>query len=96
MLGQNQSTEANFDTGATGTIITNANILSNIESCTPTTFKGIESNEGRATVGHWYCSLRLESRTLCDISIRHPSTGTPVGVLTGYDDRRGRFPRTHS
>ena len=43
-FNQSDSTEAIFDTGATGTIITNANLLSNIQSCTPTTFKGIHGS----------------------------------------------------
>lgn len=38
------STEAIFDTGATGTIITNASILHNIQTCTPTNFKGIHGS----------------------------------------------------
>jgi hypothetical protein len=41
---QSASTEAIFDTGATGTIITNASMLFNIQSCTPTNFKGIHGS----------------------------------------------------
>jgi Zinc knuckle len=43
-VNQSASTEAIFDTGATGTIITNASLLSNIQSCTPTNFKGIHGS----------------------------------------------------
>ena len=41
---QPKSTEAIFDTGATGTIITCADVLHEIKSCSPTVFKGLHGS----------------------------------------------------
>ena len=41
---QPRSTEAIFDTGATGTIITCADVLHDIATCTPTIFKGLNGS----------------------------------------------------
>jgi Zinc knuckle len=74
MVGQTQSTEAIFDTGATGTIITNANILSNIESCTPTTFKGIHG------------SMRVtKAGQLLDIGSVHYDPRAGLSVISASD-----------
>ena len=73
-VNQSESTEAIFDTGATGTIITNANLLSNIQSCTPTTFKEIHG------------SMRVtKAGQLLDIGVVHYDPRAGVSVISASD-----------
>ena len=73
-ISQSASTEAIFDTGATGTIITNANILSNIQSCTPTNFKGLHG------------SMRVtKAGKLLDIGIVHYDVRAGLSVISASD-----------
>ena len=74
MVSQPQSTEAIFDTGATGTIIANANLLSNIESCNPTTFKGIHGSMKIVKAGQ-----------LLDIGIVHYDPRAASSVISASD-----------
>ena len=71
---QSTSTEAIFDTGATGTIIVNANMLSHIESCTPTNFKGIH---GSMTV--------TRAGQLLDIGLVHYDPRAGLSVVSASD-----------
>ena len=43
-INQHSTSEAIFDTGATGTIIICADVLSDIATCTPTVFKGLHGS----------------------------------------------------
>ena len=73
-VNQSDSTEAIFDTGATGTIITNANLLCNIQSCTPTTFKGIHG------------SMRVtKAGQLSDIGVVHYDPRAGLSVISASD-----------
>ena len=47
-----RSTEAIFDTGATGSIITNANLLTNVESCDPIVYHGLHGQLKVSQQGH--------------------------------------------
>jgi hypothetical protein len=68
------STEAIFDTGATGTIITNADILTNIQTCNPTVFKGIHG------------SMRVtQAGQLADIGLVHYDPRAGLSVISASD-----------
>jgi Zinc knuckle len=71
---QSASTEAIFDTGATGTIITNASMLFNIQSCTPTNFKGIHGSMRVTRAGQ-----------LLDIGLVHYDPRAGLSVVSASD-----------
>ena len=71
---QPRTTEAIFDTGATGTIIANAEVLSDIQTCTPTLFKGLH---GTMTV--------TQAGQLADIGIVHYDSRAVLSVISASD-----------
>ena len=71
---QPTNTEAIFDTGATGTIITNQRIMSNIASCTPTVFRGLH---GTMTV--------TKAGQLLDIGIVHFDPRAGQSIISATD-----------
>ena len=68
------STEAIFDTGATGTIIASADVLSEIWTCRPTVFKGMH---GSLTV--------TKFGRLNDIGIVHFDVRTALSITLASD-----------
>ena len=69
-----QTTEAIFDTGATGTIITNEAVLTNIASCNPTVFRGLH---GSLTV--------TRAGQLSDIGIVHFDPRAGLSIISASD-----------
>ena len=69
---QPSSTEAIFDNGATGTIITSADVLSEIWTCWPTVFKGLYGSLTVTKVGR-----------LGDIGIVH--FDDPLSIISASD-----------
>ena len=71
---QPRTTEAIFDTGATGTIIANSAVLREIKTCTPTLFKGLH---GTMTV--------TQAGQLADIGIVHYDSRAVLSVISASD-----------
>ena len=74
---QPTSTEAIFDTGATGSIITWAPALTDIETCTPTVFKGLH---GSLTV--------TKAGKLGDIGLVHFDNRAAMSIISASDTLR--------
>ena len=74
---QPTSTEAIFDTGATGSIITWAPALNDIETCTPTIYKGLH---GSLTV--------TKAGRLGDIGIVHFDNRAAMSIISASDTLR--------
>jgi hypothetical protein len=73
-INQRSTSEAIFDTGATGTIITCADVLSNIVTCTPTVFNGLH---GSLTV--------TKTANLRDIGIVHFDPRAGLSIISASD-----------
>ena len=71
---QSVSTEAIFDTGATGTIITCGKVLTDIKSCSPTVFKGLH---GSLTV--------TKAGQLGDIGVVHFDPRAGLSIISASD-----------
>ena len=71
---QPSPTEAIFDTGATGTIITSAEVLSEIWTCRPTVFKGLHGSLTVTKVGR-----------LGDIGIVHFDDRAALSIISASD-----------
>ena len=71
---QPSSTEAIFDTGATGTIITSADVLSEIWTCRPTVFKSLHGSLTVTKVGR-----------LGDIGIVHVDDRAALSIIAASD-----------
>ena len=74
---QPNTSEAIFDTGATGTIITCADVLSDIATCSPTVFKGLNGSLTVTKAGH-----------LGDIGIVHFDDRAGLPIVSASDCHR--------
>ena len=73
-INQQGTSEAVFDTGATGNIITCADVLYDIMTCTPTVFNGLQ---GSFTV--------TKAANLRDISIVHFDPRAGLSIISASD-----------
>ena len=69
-----QSTDAIFDTGATGTIIANASILRDITPCSPTTYRGLHGD-----------LIVTKSGTLGDIGTVHFDSRATTSIISASE-----------
>ena len=73
-INQQSTSETIFNTGATGTIITCADVLSDIVTCTPTVFNG---SHGSLTV--------TKAKNLRDIGIVHFDSRAGLSIISASD-----------